>query len=298
MPLREFKARLIPEIKELNIFVKKNLLSTSFSGELTTSLKGKGIEFEDYRDYSVEDDAARIDWRASKRSQRLLVREYKLEVNFNIFFLIDTSESMLFASTPKLKCEYAAQVACSLFYGIIQTGNCVGFGLFNDGLIKIDKPLLGRKQFYTFSREVSNPINYGGKKNIAKAIQQLIGLLDKKALVIFISDFIVTDDNWVQYMKIMAERHEVIGIMVRDPRDLTLPKENLQLVIGDPFSNDSMYIDSKQYATIYEEYNQRQLNLIRTIFEHNKSSLLELSTKDPHLHSVLQFFKKRGARWR
>ena len=114
MPLKEFKAKLVPEIKELNIFIKKNLLTTALSGELISSLKGRGIEFEDYRDYTVEDDAGRIDWRASKRAQRILVREYKLDVNFNAFFLIDVSESMLFAkeeeessnsSTSRLLCS-------------------------------------------------------------------------------------------------------------------------------------------------------------------------------------------------
>ena len=150
MPLKEFKAKLVPELKEINVFVNKNLLSTALAGELMSALKGRGIEFEDYRDYTITDDADRIDWRASKRSQRLLVREYKLEVNFNVFFMIDVSESMLYSSTSKLKCEYAAELATSLYYGILQTGNSVGFGFFSSKLFKVFTPLLDKKQFYIF----------------------------------------------------------------------------------------------------------------------------------------------------
>ena len=172
MPLKEFKAKLIPELRELNIYTKKNLLTQAFAGELMSALKGRGIEFEDFREYSQSDDANRIDWMASKRAQKLLVREYKLEINFNVFLLIDTSESMLFASTKKLKCEYAAEVVVSLFYGILQTGNSIGFGLFNKSLTKIAKPLLGKGQFYIFTKEISNPANYGGPKDFGKAISR------------------------------------------------------------------------------------------------------------------------------
>ncbi len=298
MPLKEFKAKLVPEIKELNLFLRKNLLSTSLAGELISSLKGKGIEFEDYRDYCVEDDASRIDWRASKRAQRLLVREYKLEVNFKVFFLIDTSESMLFASTSKLKCEYAAQVACSLFYGILQTGNSIGFGLFNEKINKLSMPLMGKKQFHTFTKEISNPKNYGGKKDAGKAIQQTLKLIDTKSLIFFISDFIFPDDSWIEFLKIMATKNEVIGIMIRDPRDLSLPKDAGQLVLEDPFSENKIYVDSKQYMPLYEEYNEKQLRLIRSIFTSYKSNLLELKTNVPYLDPMLEFFKTRGARWR
>jgi uncharacterized protein (DUF58 family) len=298
MPLKEFKAKLIPEIKELNLFIQKNLLSSAMSGELVSSLKGQGIEFEDYRDYSVQDDAQRIDWRASKRAQRLLVREYRLDINFDVFLMIDVSESMLFASTQKLKCEYAAQVACSLFYGIIQTGNSVGFGLFNEGLQRINKPFLGKKQFYLFTREISNPKIYGGKKDMGKAMQQALTILDKRALIIIISDFITHDESWVQFFKILAERHEVIGIMVRDPRDIHLPKDAGQFVMEDPFSKDRIYVDTANYFEEYEQYNLKQLKLVQAVFEHNKSSLLELTTDVHYLNPMLQFLRKRGGRWR
>jgi uncharacterized protein (DUF58 family) len=298
MPLKKFKAKLIPEIKELNLFIKKNLLSTALSGELLSSLKGRGIEFEEFRDYSISDDASRIDWRASKKAQRTLVREYKLEINFNIFFLIDVSESMLFASTPKLKCEYAAEVVTSLYYGIIQTGNAVGFALFNEKLIKMFKPLLGKKQFYSFTKEISNPENYGGKKDLAKALQQTIGILDTKALIFVISDFIGMNENWLQYMKIVAEKHELIGIAIRDPRDNKIPKESGQLILGDPYSNECIYVDANQYSKIYEEENLKQAKLLKTLFEHNKSNIVELTTDIPYLNPLLQFFKKSGGRWR
>lgn len=297
MPLKEFKAKLVPEIKELNFFLKKNLLSSSLTGELMSSLKGRGIEFEDYRDYTVEDDASRIDWIASKRSQRTLVREYKLEVNFKVLLLIDVSESMLFSSTKKLKCEYAAEVACSLLYGLLQVGNAVGYGFFNDGISKMVMPKMDKKQFYNFTKEISNPKNYGNKKNFNKAIEQSLRLIDKKSLFIIISDYIFQDNSWVDFFKILATKNEILGIMIRDQREYEIPDVG-QIIIEDPFSKEKLYIDTKQYSKAYKEYNEKQLKFIRSIFTSNRANLMELPTNEHYIHNMLEFFRKSGARWR
>ncbi|NTV24266.1 MAG: DUF58 domain-containing protein [Nanoarchaeota archaeon] len=298
MPLKSFKANLLPEVKELNLPVKKNILSSAYSGELASNIKGGGIEFEDYREYSVTDDAARIDWRASKRSQRLLVREYKIEVNFTVFFIIDVSETMLFGSTKKLKCEYAAESIASLFHGLLMSGNAVGYALFSDHVTKMLKPMLGRRQFHVFSKDISNPKNYGGKKDIGKAFQQAMQLLDRKSLVFIISDFLGMDDNWKEYFKILSSKHEVIGIMIRDPVDMELPDVKCQLVIGDPNSSNTMYVDSSDYRKIYKEYNEKQYLLVNALFQQNRSTLMLLKTTQPSLHTLMQYFRKKGARWR
>lgn len=298
MPLKKFKAELVPGIKELTLNVKKNLLTSAMTGELASSLKGRGIEFEDYRDYSQSDDASRIDWGASQRSQRLLVREYKSDVNFNAFFIIDTSESMLFASTKKLKCEFAAEVVTSIFHGILSSGNSVGFALFNEGIVKMAKPLLGKKQFHFFTKQISNVKNYGGKKNFGKSVRQAMSILDRKALIFLVSDFLDVDEDLADYLKIISHVHQVVGIMIRDPRDFELPNINEQFVLEDPYSKETIYIDSKQYAKLYKEQNQKQLDLIRTIFHRTKSKLLELRTDEAYYNPLLKFFTKMGARWR
>ncbi len=298
MPLKKFKADLVPGIKELTLNVKKDLLTNAMSGELASKLKGRGIEFEDYRDYTPADDANRIDWRASQRSQRMLVREYKLDVNFNTFFLMDTSESMLFSSTKKLKAEYAAEVANSIFFGILNSGNASGFALFNTKIVSLVKPMLGKKQYHLFAREISKPENYGGKKDLRKAIRHTLSILDRKTMIFIVSDFIGVENELAEYLKLISHVHEVIGVMVLDPRDLAIPEELGQMVLEDPFSHEKIYVDAKDYAPIYYRYNQKRLNIIRTLFDRSKSKLLELRTDQNFYNPTLRFFTRIGARWR
>ena len=68
--------------------------------------RGKGLEFDKFRDYSPDEDASNIDWKASLRANKLTARQYIEERNLNIVFVFDVSESMIFGSLDKLKNEY------------------------------------------------------------------------------------------------------------------------------------------------------------------------------------------------
>jgi uncharacterized protein (DUF58 family) len=298
MPLKEFKAKLVPEVREMNVALGRRLFSTTFAGEIASLLKGRGIEFEDFRDYTSADDSARIDWRVSQRAQRLLVRQYKVEINYNIFFLVDTSETMCFSSTKQLKCEYTAELVCNLFYGLLQTGNSVGFALFNDCIYRIAKPAMGKGRFHILKSELSKPENYGGRKNLSWTIQQALSILDKQSLVIIVSDFIGDNTDWATLLGVLAHRHEVIGILIRDPRDIKLPKETGQIIFEDPHSKKTIYVDSRDYTKKYNEDTQRELSIIRTIFQRNHSGLFEITTDVEFFKPILKFFRGGGGTWR
>ena len=158
----EFEIDLTPRIRRLEIFTRR-IMRTKFISGYLSAFKGKGLEFEDYREYTTNDDARLIDWKASVRSNKLLVKEFVEERNLNVFFLIDVSSSMVFGSTRKLKNEYTAELAASMCYAILMAGDSVGFALFADRIVDKVKPDIGMKQFFTFSRALVNPKSYGGR---------------------------------------------------------------------------------------------------------------------------------------
>ena len=103
-----FKVDIVPALKRLEI-LSKGLTSSSAIGAYRSVFKGKGLEFSGYRQYSLEDDASLIDWKASARTDQILIKEYVEERNVDVFFLVDCSSSMLFGSSNKLKAEYQLQ---------------------------------------------------------------------------------------------------------------------------------------------------------------------------------------------
>src|SRR3989344_2496505 len=126
--MRKLRVKLAPAIRQLEV-VTRGMVSTRLIGQYKSVFKGKGLEF------------------ASRRANQLLVKQFVEERNLEVFFLIDTSASMVFGSTEKLKNEYVAELVASLAYVILESGDSVGFALFNEKIIAKFPPANGKNQF-------------------------------------------------------------------------------------------------------------------------------------------------------
>ncbi|MFH0874418.1 MAG: VWA domain-containing protein [archaeon] len=293
MPIKEFKADLIPKLHELDMYAKRRILSTTLSGNLITNFKGRGFEFEGYRSFTPNDDASFIDWKASLRSNRLLIREYDVEKNFNAFFLIDVSDSMLFSSVEKLKCEYAAEVVSNLAFGIIEAGAGLGFGMFTDKLVCKLAPIMGKRQYYFLVKELTNVNNYGGNFDLEAALKFTLSVLKEKAMIIIISDFFGLKGSWYKYMQILSQKFEVMGIAIRDPRDSEIPRDAGQYILQDPYSNEKIYIDASQYYDLYKKQAKEDVELLKRKFTLLRSDLLTLQTNETYTDKIIKFLKKK-----
>ena len=286
-------------IKELEIAARE-LVTTRIVGRYKSVFRGKGLEFEDYRAYTPQDDASNIDWKASLRTNRLLIKEFKEERNLNVFFLIDTSQSMLFGSSPKLKSEYAATLAASLAYLIQRANDSFGYALFNDKVVKFRLPARGMNQFRIFLREISDLKNWGNNFRFSEALNYVFNILDERTIVIIISDFIglEKEKNWKEIIKLFARKFDTIAMMIRDKRDEKLPEENIEITIQDPYSEKILFINSKLIAKKYESYVKRQEEEIRRVFTNYEVDFIKLRTDKPFVPLLIELFKKREQRLR
>lgn len=293
MAIKELRVDLAPRIHKAEIYAKRSVLSKTISGNWVTSFKGRGIEFAGYRSYQYGDDASLIDWRASLRAKEPVVREFEEYRSFSVFILLDVSDSMLFTSTDKLKAEYAAEMAYSLADVILRGGDAVGLGMFTDELKVSMYPNIGRGVLDRFAKELKNPEYYGGPFDFKKVLKQTISFLKSNAVLIIISDFIGLEKGWERYVRMMSSNFEMIGLMVRDPRDRKIPRNVGQYALEDPYSNQHLYIDvndvTKQYKKIVEE----EELLIRRVFESVKGGLADITTDKDYVDPLLRFLKRR-----
>ena len=294
MPIKRFEAELLPKIRKLDVYARQHALSEVIEGNWTTTFKGHGMEFSGYRTYQYGDDASLIDWKASLRSKSLLIKEYEQEKSVNVFFMFDVSNSMLFSSTRKLKAEYGAEIVSSLAFAILRSGDSVGLSMFTDRMITKLPLNMGRKMHYMIVKDLSNVNNYGGNFDLGKSMNFLFSFLKSRAVIIIVSDFIGLDDKWYKYLRIASQKYEVIGIMIRDPRDRNLPKELGQYLLEDPYTGEKIYIDTKNYAKAYAEYVAEEEAKIERHFKATKSDLLKLDTSKDFYKDIMTFFKKRA----
>lgn len=278
------------KVSEFELFMKK-VLPRNIMWKVVF---GKGLEFDGYRDFSPSDDAVNIDWKASVRAQKTLVRKYIEERDRKFMFLVDVSDNMVFGSTEKLKCEYSVELCAALSHLILSSGDRVGFALYNDKVKLMKSPELGLTQFDIFIHYLSDPDSYGGISNLNDILKEMIDMLDKGISVIFIvSDFIRVDGSYRKNLEVLSSLFETVALIVRDPLDNELPRLNREVVVEDPESGEKLLFNPKVAGRSYEKYAFEQLNFVKQVFRDYGIDFLELDTRIGFAEELAGFFKER-----
>lgn len=262
--------------------------------------KGKGLEFDGYREYTYQDDAKTIDWKATLRANKKLVRLFNEERNKNIIFLFDASSSMCYGSIDKLKIEFAAELISSLAYSYEINGDSIGLVMFTDHLKHKRQPSVGNPQWLQITRDLADPSNYEGNFSLGNTIKEFLGFVMGEAVVFLISDFIglTKDKGWEKYFEIMTTRFEVISIMIRDPFDNQLPSGIGEAVISNPYGNDSICLNMDKLRFKYGNYNGKQISRFKEFCEKHQSDFLMLETDKDFVQPVTNFLIRREVIWR
>jgi len=292
MAIKELKLNLENSKSHITITGRREVLSKTLEGSWATLFKGRGMEFTGYRQYSYTDDASTIDWRATLRSKETLVRVFEEYKNYNIYFYLDTSNSMLFTSGEFFKAEFGAGIMYSLSEEANASGDAVGMGMFNDSLKETIQPAYGRGMRPRFVKLLNNKENYGGIRDFKKSILQLSASLGERSIIIILSDFLGLPDDWSKYISMLSEEHHVMGIMIRDKRDRFLPTSG-QFFLKDPNSDSTIYVDAKQFAQEYADLSKESEQKVISVFKKVRSDCLILENETPDPKSeIRKFFNK------
>ncbi|HEY9702350.1 MAG TPA: DUF58 domain-containing protein, partial [Allocoleopsis sp.] len=216
------------------------------------------------------------------------------EKSVNVYILMDVSNSMLFTSTKKLKAEYSAELVSSLSYAILRSGDGVGLSLFNDKIITRQPINIGSKMHRIITTDLSNPNFYGGKFDFDNVARMTMSLINTSAVLIIVSDFIGLSPNWNNSLKMLSTKFEVIGIMIRDPRDRELPKDAGQFFLEDPFTGEKLYVDAEQYADAYKKYVEKEEQEIAKNFKSTNSDFIRITTNSDYYVELSKFFRRRS----
>jgi uncharacterized protein (DUF58 family) len=279
-------------VRKIAVLTKKGFFG-DLVGEYRSAFRGRGLEFTGFRVYDSSDDAIRIDWKASLRSQDLLVRQFEEERNLNVMFIFDTSNSMLYSSTDKIKAEYAAELIGGMTYGILKADDAVGLMMFSDEIKTFVRPKIGKDQFFIISEELKNAKNYGGNKNYDKFLKVIDKALPRTTTIFIVSDFIGLPDSMHKSFNTFAHKFEMIaGFMVRDPNDNYMPMVG-RVTISDPFTREELSIDTNALASRYNKEVAKQKEELYATFAKSNSDLVEFQSDEEFIQKLLKFLRIR-----
>lgn len=286
-------------ITELEEFIKNPNLTSTITGAYLSKFKGQGIEFEEYKEYiSGSDDASKIDWLASTKTNSLLVKKFKARRNLNVLIVLDTSKSMFFTSTEKLKCEYATELAATLAFTIIESGDNVGIAIFNDGIKKFIPFNSTTDHYFEIIKELKNTDNYYGIKNYTKTFRKLEKLIvEKEVLLFIISDFSNLDGAQLEYLDILCGGFDICGFMIKDYREEWLPDKGLY-TIKSSHSNEQLLINSKEIKEIYYKEYRKNILRLKNHFLEKDDDLIEIDMRKDFESQLIQFFIQKKERWK
>lgn len=290
MAIKELNLNLKDKRHGVEIRGRREILSQAVEGNWATIFKGRGMEFTGFRAYNYSDDASLIDWKATLRAKQTLIREYEEFKNFNVVFVLDVSNTMLFSTGEKFKAEFGAELVYSLSQAAFDSGDAIGLAMFSNKLVATVQPSFGVGMKSQFELVLENKELYGGEKDFKKSLLELDSILRDKAIIVLVSDFLGLGDNWEKYLSMVSHRHMVVGLMIRDVRDRELPLFAGQYFLKDPNSGQTMYVDPNNFARKYKELSAQNEQYVRQVFKKLRSGCLLMVNELDDPYALRRFF--------
>lgn len=287
-------AEILKKIRTLEIRTR-GLVETAFAGDYHSVFKGRGMNFEDVREYQPGDEIRTIDWNVTARMGSAFVKKFTEERELTVMLIVDVSASGNFGSKTQSKRELAAEVACLLAFSAIRNHDKVGLLLFTDRVELFIPPKKGRSHTLRIIREVLffEPLGRGTEP--ALALDYLNNVVTRRAVVFFISDFQAPDFS--QALAVTGRRHDFIALKIEDEREKVFPNIGL-ITLEDAETGDQIEINTANRGTrtrLADTAHRYEAELTR-VLRRNHIDSITLRTGEDYLPALRAFFKQRERR--
>ncbi len=284
----------IKAIRKIQIHTS-HLVSDLFAGQYQSVFKGRGMEFAEVRHYLPGDDIRTIDWNVTARTGVPHVKRFVEERELTVMLLVDASASTHFGTVKQLKSEMAAELAALFAFSAITNNDKVGLVMFSDQVELALPPKKGTRHVLRVIREVLSFTPQGHGTDIAAALEHLNHVTKRRCVTFVISDFLDTRARLA--LKIANRRHDVIAVVLDDPRDLTLPDIGL-LELQDAESGEHIVVDTGD-SRVRREFEQRAVAARRErerMLRGVDVDAIVVRTDRPYTEALLRFFRMRERR--
>jgi uncharacterized protein (DUF58 family) len=264
-----------------------------FAGIYRSTFKGRGLEFEEVREYQPGDDIRTIDWNVTARSQHPFVKIFREERELTLMLVVDISASSHFSHTGRFKSEMIAELAALLAFSAIKNQDKVGLLLFTNEVELYLKPNKGVRHVLRVIRELLyfTPQHQG--TDLPKALSFLGRVQRKRVICFLISDFLTGDFSW--QAALIAKRHELIAFHVFDTFEKQFAPQGL-FTLHDLETQEQAMIDTAN-PLVQQHFQQKaheQSLAIQHLFERLGADYMAMHTGESSSVVLQRFFRLRG----
>lgn len=289
---------ILKKIRRLELKTR-GLVAATFSGQYRSVFKGRGMNFEEVREYQPGDEVRAIDWNVTAKFGEVrgdaYVKKFTEERELTVMLIVDVSASGDFGSVHLSKRELAAEVACLFAFSAIRNNDKVGLILFSDHVELFIPPKKGRLHTLRLIREILFFEPKGRGTQPAVALNYLNQVVHRRSVVFLISDFQAPD--FARALSVTGRRHDLIAVPIIDPREEDLPDVGL-LTLEDAETGEQIEINTSDRATrlaFLKAVDQRTSDRLRE-FRRQRIDAISLKTNEDYVPALRVFFRNRERR--
>jgi len=283
---------LLKKVRQIEI-KSRRLSDNLFGGEYLSTFKGRGMTFSEVRKYEFGDDIRSIDWNVTARYNEPFIKVFEEERELTLMLLIDVSGSKNFATRNKLKKEIVTEIAATLAFSAIKNNDKVGAILFTDTVELFIPPNKGKRHILRIIRELLEFKPKSSKTSIDSSLKFLLSVVQKKAIVFVLSDFI--DNEYDKTLKLAAKKYDLTGIRIFDKMETKIPKLGMVPMI-DAESNELVWVDtsSRKIRENYLSNYNLSIKNFESLFNKNGAGVINCMVDESYVKKLLGYFKHRA----
>lgn len=311
---------LLESVRRVEVRTNR-LVNDTMVGAYLSHFKGRGMDFEELREYIPGDDVRDIDWNVTHRLGRPFVKRFREERELTAVLAVDVSASSSFGSANRTKREFAAEIAATLAFSAAKNGDKVALLLFTDEVELFVPPRKGRRHILRIVREMLTHQPRKRGTDVAKSLGFLNHVLHRRAIVFLLTDFLHSgassstglqppsssagEKDGTRERDVIAElgltnmRHDVVCLHLHDPREGDLPDAGL-VTVEDAETGELLELASGR-SSVREQYssvNAMRLAELDRSLNRTGVDTLRLKTTEPFAPVLQRFFELRRGRRR
>ena len=290
-------SEILKKVQRVQI-VANRTVNDLMAGQYKSVFRGRGMEFDEVREYQPGDDIRTIDWNVTARTGRPHVRRYQEERELTAMLACDLSGSQYFGSGGKLKQEVAAEIGAILAFAAMQNNDKVGLFLFTEEPELYIPPKKGRRHVLALIRDLLafRPAKRGTA--IGPCLDTLNRLLKRRSILFLLSDF--QDDGYARSLRRTARKHDVVPIVVEDRRESELPPLRAWLQLEDPETSERVLVNARSSAVreAVAQKSRERRETLESVLTSSGMEAIRLRADEPYVDAIVRFFRQRAKKFR
>jgi uncharacterized protein (DUF58 family) len=289
-------SEILKKVQRIQI-VANRTVNDLMAGQYKSVFRGRGMEFDEVREYQPGDDVRTIDWNVTARTGTPFIKRFCEERELTVLLLVDISASGVFGSGSQSKMDLTVEVAAMLMFSALKNNDKVGLITFCDKVIDYFPPRKGKSNLLKLIRHLISAEPAPRETNLAASLDYLNRVQKRRSVVFLMSDFLAPSARHT--MTVANRRHDLIAVTVSDPREQSLLDVGF-ITLRDAETGEIVELDTRheQVRSMFKSNSSRRTEGLEDALRKAGVDQLAIQTDEDYQKSFRRFFHMRERRFR